>query len=205
MEFIFNVEVSMVSYEVSALEKLTRWSQAANDLRKPAPFGRADVFRAECESMPDTRYVAVRHSGSAEEYVTNVSTSSPAFFTRHSVQGLCRTRHGYGHEAWLRMSGETPLFIIVDDKIVLSKQPPASIRVELNGRQLVDGQELKLRNKSVIEVRYAEVVEEHGAAYTRWTVLFSAQYLHLGGREEIRHQTEKHTRDPETPTRAMSD
>jgi hypothetical protein len=204
----------MVAYKFSALDMGTRSSQAVVPPRKPDHFGRACVFRAACESrrMPytryiamNTRYIAVKHSGSAEEYVANGSTSSPVFFTRHGVRGLSRIRHGYGHEAWLRMSGEPPLFIIVEDKIVLSTQPPASVRVELNGRQLADGQELKLRNKSVIEVRYAEVVEEHGAAYTRWQVLFSAQYLHLGGREEIRHQTEKHTRDPETPTRAMSD
>jgi hypothetical protein len=190
----------MVAYEVSALDHVTRLSQAAADLRKPAQFGCADVFWAECDGkrVPDTRYVVLKYSGSAEEYVTDVSTSAPACFTRISVQGLCRIQDVYRHEAWWQMSAEAPLFSIFDDKMVLSTQPPASIRVELNGRQLADGQELKLQNKSVIEVRYAEVVNRHCDPYKRWMVLFSAQYLHgsLGGRGYIRHQTQNHTRDP---------
>jgi hypothetical protein len=94
------------------------------------------------------------------------------------------------------MSGDTPLFVITDDKMVLSTQPPASIRVELNGRQLADGQELKLQDKSVIEVRYAEVVNRHCDPYKRWMLLFSAQYLHgsLGG--HTRHSPFPRARDP---------
>ena len=92
------------------------------------------------------------------------------------------------------MSAEAPLFSIIDDRIVLSTQPPASVRVELNGRQLADGQELKLQNKSVIEVRYAEVVNRHCDPYKRWMVLFSAQYLHgsLGGRGTQASNAESH-------------
>jgi len=188
-ELIFNTHVRMVAYTVSALGQTTRPAQA--DARNQ--FGRADVFWAECDSRRerDARYVAVKHSGSAEEYVTNVSTCSPAFFTRHSVQGLCRMRAG--HEAWLRMSGETPLFVVVADTLVMCAQPPASIRVELNGRQLAGGEQLKLANQSVVEVRYAEAVNQHGAAaYKRWKVLFSAQYGHLEAR---RRQTEHGLRD----------
>jgi hypothetical protein len=183
----------MVADEVSALDNV---SQAAADLRNPARVGRADVLWAECDGVPDTRCVALKHSGSAEEYVADICASAPACFTRTSVQGVCR----YRHEAWLHMSGDTPLFVITDDKMVLSTQPPASIRVELNGRQLADGQELKLQDKSVIEVRYAEVVNRHCDPYKRWMLLFSAQYLHgsLGGRGRSRRQNSPfpRARDP---------
>lgn len=186
----------MVAYEVSALDHVTRLSQAAADPRKPAQFGRADVFCAECDGkrVSDTRYVTLKHSGSAEEYMTDISTSAPACFTRTSVQGLCRIQDARRREAWLHMSAEAPLFSIIDDRIVLSTQPPASVRVELNGRQLADGQELKLQNKSVIEVRYAEVVNRHCDPYKRWMVLFSAQYLHgsLGGRGTQASNAESH-------------
>jgi hypothetical protein len=183
----------MVADEVSALDNV---SQAAADLRNPARVGRADVLWAECDGVPDTRCVALKHSGSAEEYVADICASAPACFTRTSVQGVCR----YRHEAWLHMSGDTPLFVITDDKMVLSTQPPASIRVELNGRQLADGQELKLQDKSVIEVRYAEVVNRHCDPYKRWMLLFSAQYLDgsLGGRGRSRRQNSPfpRARDP---------
>ena len=125
----------MVACGVSALDHAPRLPQAAADLRNPAQFGSADVFWTECDGAPDTRCVALKHSGSAEEYVADICASAPACFTRTSVQGVCR----YRHEAWLHMSGDTPLFVITDDKMVLSTQPPASIRVELNGRQLADG------------------------------------------------------------------
>jgi hypothetical protein len=187
----------MVADEVSALDNGTL-SQAAADLRNPARVGRADVLWAECDGVPDTRCVALKHSGSAEEYVADICASAPACFTRTSVQGVCRIQ--YRHEAWLHMSGDTPLFVITDDKMVLSTQPPASIRVELNGRQLADGQELKLQDKSVIEVRYAEVVNRHCDPYKRWMLLFSAQYLHgsLGGRGRSRRQNSPfpRARDP---------
>ena len=181
----------MVADEVSALDNGTL-SQAAADLRNPARVGRADVLWAECDGVPDTRCVALKHSGIAEEYVADICASAPACFTRTSVQGVCRIQ--CRHEAWLHMSGDTPLFVITDDKMVLSTQPPASIRVELNGRQLADGQELKLQDKSVIEVRYAEVVNRHCDPYKRWMVLFSAQYLHgsLGGRGTQASNAESH-------------
>ena len=184
----------MVACGVSALDHAPRLPQAAADLRNPAQFGSADVFWTECDGAPDTRCVALKHSGSAEEYMTDISTSAPACFTRTSVQGLCRLQDARRHEAWLHMSAEAPLFSIIDDRIVLSTQPPASVRVELNGRQLADGQELKLQNKSVIEVRYAEVVNRHCDPYKRWMVLFSAQYLHgsLGGRGTQASNAESH-------------
>jgi hypothetical protein len=108
-------------------------------------------------------------------FVTNISTRSPALFSRRSVLGLCGIPPGDAGEAWLRMSRETPLFVIVADHIVMASAPPPAVRAELDGRQLAAGQALPLRHKSVIEVRYAEVVH---AACTRWTLLFSAQYAH---------------------------
>jgi hypothetical protein len=153
--------------------------------RAPAPDDPSDdpSFTRHVDDPSFTRHVAVRVPGwgpsrapaaRASDSIS-ISPRSPALFSRRSVLGLCGIPPGDAGEAWLRMSRETPLFVIVADHIVMASAPPAAVRAELDGRQLAAGQALPLRHKSVIEVRYAEVVH---AACTRWTLLFSAQYAH---------------------------
>lgn len=168
--------------------------------RAPAPDASDDPsFTRHVDDPADdpsfTRLVAVRvpgwgpsrapaargAAGHASDSIS-ISPRSPARFSRRSVLGLCGIPPGDAGEAWLRMSRETPLFVIVADHIVMASAPPPAVRAELDGRQLAAGQALPLRHKSVIEVRYAEVVH---AACTRWTLLFSAQYAHR--RKNDRH------------------
>jgi hypothetical protein len=90
------------------------------------------------KTREDDRYITLSNDSQADMYVTNVSRSSDAYFSRLNVLNIVKT--WANADLWRNMSNSTPPFILKQDQLVL--QPyhnyGKTLRVRLNGTRLLE-------------------------------------------------------------------
>jgi hypothetical protein len=125
------------------------------------------------KSREDDRYITLFNDHQADVYVTNVSRSSEAYFSRLNVLNIVKT--WANAHLWTWMSNSTPPFILEQDKLALqpSHHYGKRIRVRLDGTRLpeaVDTTSYPLRDGSRITVEISPHDDD------AWQELFTCIY-----------------------------